>query len=124
MMITKLGKYLRKARVELDINMSQMADAVKISPALLSAIETGRRDTKPEVVERLAAYLGLSGKEKDEFENLAISSNSEVSIPLDRSNDKQTEALALLARHIGDLNQDGYDEISKLITNQLNRSGQ
>lgn len=123
MMITKLGKYLRKARVEMDINMAEMADAVEISPALLSAIETGRRDTKPEIVGRLADYLGLSGHDRTAFEYVAISSNSEVSIQLDQSNEKQTEAIALLARHIGDLNQEGYEEISKLIASQINKSG-
>jgi len=121
-MITKLGKILRKARVDSEITLGEMAEEVGISPAFLSSIENGKKDVKEPLVDKLAEFLGLTGPELAKFHLVAMASNSEVKVNLEDKGDKKIEAVTLLARHIGDLSDDASEEISKIINRELAKS--
>src|SRR5690606_13429981 len=121
-MITKLGKVLRKARVDSEMTLGDMADAVGISPAFLSAIENGKKDIKEPLVEKLANLLKLSDEKLVEFQMIAMASNSEVRVNLEKHGEKQIEAVTLLARHIADLSEDSLEDISKIINKEINMS--
>ena len=52
-MITPFGKELRKARVDLDMAQADMAKTIGVSPAYLSAVETGKRKATYALCERI-----------------------------------------------------------------------
>lgn len=118
-MITKLGKYLRKFRVDSDMNLGNMAKAVGISPAFLSSIETGKRDIKEPVINGLANVMKLSGNKVEEFTLLALASNKEVKVNLENQSEKTAETVTFLARHIADLEPSTLDGIAQLVSKDV-----
>ena len=119
-MITLLGKYLRKARVDLDLSLRELADQIGISPAQLSAIETGKRDAKTDVIDKMANAIGISSnKEREYFEQIAIRSNSEVSFKVRDLNEATANTVTLLARHAGKLKPETVQKIEQLALEDL-----
>ena len=55
-----IATHIRKLRRAQELKQSELAAAVGISQALLSAIEKGRRQIQPWHVEPLAVALGVS----------------------------------------------------------------
>jgi len=119
-MITLLGKYLRKARIDLDLSLRELADQIGISPAQLSAIETGKRDAKTDVIDKMANAIGISSnKEREYFEQIAIRSNSEVSFKVRDLNEATANTVTLLARHAGKLKPETVQKIEQLALEDL-----
>lgn len=119
-MITLLGKYLRKARIDLDLSLRELADQVGISPAQLSAIETGKRDAKTDVIEKMANAIGINtNKEREYFEQIAIRSNAEVSVKVRDLNEATANTVTLLARHADKLKPETALKIEQLALEDL-----
>lgn len=60
MKLTHFGKEVRKLRIDRNLILKDMADALGMSAAFLSAIETGKKSVPAGFVPRLAAAYGLS----------------------------------------------------------------
>lgn len=58
--LTAYGKEIRKLRVELELNLKEMAELVGVSSSYLSAQELGRKDVSAGWCRRVADALGLS----------------------------------------------------------------
>lgn len=54
-----LGSYIRRARSARQVSLRKLAAAVGVTPSYLSDIENDRRVPSEEVLERIAAELGL-----------------------------------------------------------------
>src|SRR5690554_1039822 len=82
MSLTKFGKVVREYRRELGLTLSSMANALKTSPAFLSAMETGRNKVPMEWVEKISSYFNASGLSVDSkwLKVLACESNESVSL--------------------------------------------
>ena len=67
------GVRLRKLRAEKGMSQKDVADAVGMTQAAISQLESGRRVATPKTVKRLAEALGvdieeLAGEDEGEFE--------------------------------------------------------
>jgi transcriptional regulator with XRE-family HTH domain len=76
MALTDFGRVVRKARLDANETLSTMAEALDVSPAFLSGLETGRKNISEEwitkindyfltraiVIERLAEYADMSNQ--------------------------------------------------------------
>lgn len=81
-MLSALGKELRKLRIDLGITLVQMADEMKVSATMLSAVETSKKKVPADFVARIvAAYPALAAHQAN-LETLANLSNGEVTLPL------------------------------------------
>lgn len=119
-MITLLGNYLRKARVDLELSLRGMAEKLEVSPAYLSAIETGKRDIKEDMIEKMASMLKIAtDKDLEGFKQLAIRSNADVSCRIRDLNDATAETVTLLARHAAHLTPETAEKIKKLTLDDL-----
>ena len=117
-MITEFGKRLRKARIDLGVNLGQMAKDVGVSPAFLSSIETGKRKIGLEVLRKLSEQLSLTGQEAIDFEVLAFESNKEMKLSLEGRRRSEVETITMLARKMSDLDEDKLEELRNLVAQE------
>jgi transcriptional regulator with XRE-family HTH domain len=79
--MTPFGQRLRDLREQHDRALKDMARALKVSSAYLSALEHGHRaQPKPGFVQQVAAYFNLAWEEVDELKALAELSDPKPSI--------------------------------------------
>lgn len=57
MALTDFGKAVRKARLDADETLATMAESLNVSPAFLSAMETGRKKISDEWVTKITQFF-------------------------------------------------------------------
>ncbi|MES2546925.1 MAG: helix-turn-helix transcriptional regulator [Pseudomonadota bacterium] len=80
MALTDFGKAVRKARLDTDKTLSTMASDLNVSPAFLSAMETGRKNISEEWIEKILEYFLIKGIKVERLAEYADISNQSVSI--------------------------------------------
>ncbi|ENZ77831.1 MULTISPECIES: helix-turn-helix domain-containing protein [Ralstonia] len=80
MALTPFGKAVRKARLDAEVTLSDMAAALDVTSAFLSALETGRKKIPPQLAERVEAYFDKQGVHTEKLQPLADVSNKSVSL--------------------------------------------
>jgi transcriptional regulator with XRE-family HTH domain len=98
--MTPFGHKLRELREQHGRSLKDMARALKVSSAYLSALEHGHRaQPKPGFVQQVAAYFNLAWEEVDELKALAVLSDPKPSI--------DTGGLSTLATEVANRMRDG-----------------
>lgn len=102
--MTPLGLKLRAMRDERGVTLKQMAKALDVSSAYLSALEHGRRG-KPTftLLQKIIAYFNVIWDDAEELQRLAEMSDPKVSIDTAGMPPEATELANRLARDIGKL---------------------
>jgi transcriptional regulator with XRE-family HTH domain len=102
--MTPLGAKLRALREERSITLKQMAKALNISSAYLSALEHGHRG-KPTwfLLQRIIIYFNVIWDEAEELQRLAEVSDPKITIDTGGMPPEATEFTNRLARDIGRL---------------------
>lgn len=120
--MTPFGDKLRRLRAERRIRLKDMAAALKVSPAYLSALEHGRRG-RPSggLVQQISAYFNLAWDDVDELKRLAELSHPRVTVDTAGLTPKATELANLLAERIGKLDE---ETIERLLTTVRQRIGE
>ena len=79
--MTPFGEKIRAWRKERGVTQSQMAEALGISSAYLSALEHGRRGRPTwDLLQRIIGYLNVIWDEAEELERLAELSHPKVTV--------------------------------------------
>lgn len=114
--LTDFGKAVRKARLDTEETLSTMAESLGVSPAFLSAMETGRKKIPEEWVVKIHKFFTDRGVNIERLGEFADISNQTVSLAgcdpqkqmliagFARSN-LDPETLAKLAKLIGQDNK-------------------
>ncbi len=114
-MLTALGKDLRKLRIDRGVNMMEMAKAIGLSTAMLSAIETGRKRVPGDFVDRLErAYPDLIAR-RAQIEALINLANREVRVSLDEATEDDAVLVTELARRFSDFTDGQKDSLRNLL---------
>lgn len=79
--MTPLGAKLRSLRAERNISLKQMAEAINVSSAYLSALEHGHRG-KPSwfLLQRIISFFNVIWDEAEELQRLADISDPKITI--------------------------------------------
>lgn len=102
--MTPLGHKLRQLREERGISLKQMAAALDVSSAYLSALEHGRRGRPTwQMLQRIIAYFNVIWDEAEELIRLAEMSDPRVVIDTAGMSPEATDFANRLARDIGKL---------------------
>src|SRR5512134_965915 len=111
--MTPFGAKLRQLRAERGQKLKEMATALKVSSAYLSALEHGHRG-KPSagLVQQVAAYFNLAWEQVDELKALAELSDPRVTIDTAGLTPEATELANRLAARIDALSD---AEIARLL---------
>lgn len=119
--MTPLGEKLRDLRNAKGVSQKQMAEAIGVSAAYLSALEHGRRGvpTWP-MLQKIIGYFNIIWDEAEEVVQLAGQSHPRVVIDTSGLSPAATELANLLAARIGELDEETLGRIVEL----LNRPAQ
>ncbi|GGB40689.1 transcriptional regulator [Roseibium aquae] len=110
--MTPLGAKIRELRAKQGVSLKEMAHALSVSSAYLSALEHGKRG-KPTwfLVQRIIAYFNVIWDEAEEIQRLAELSDPKVSIDTAGMDPKATELANQLAQKIGGLSPDSLGHL-------------
>ncbi|QPC43364.1 helix-turn-helix transcriptional regulator [Kaustia mangrovi] len=102
--MTPFGQKLRELRGERGVTLKEMAAALDVSSAYLSALEHGRRG-RPSwyLVQRIIAYFNIIWDDAEELARLARLSHPRVTIDTSGLDPRATELANRLADCIGEL---------------------
>ena len=122
--MTPFGERLRALRAERGMTQKQMAEAIGVSPAYLSALEHGRRGTPRWIlVQQIIACLNIIWDEADELQRLALHSAPKVTIDTSDLSPKATELANLLAAGIDVLPDDALEDLRLRLEAAIRRNG-
>jgi transcriptional regulator with XRE-family HTH domain len=104
--VTPFGVKLRALRKEKGVTMSQMAEALEVTPAYLSALEHGNRGRPTTLrLHQICAYFAVIWDEADNLHRLADISHPKITIDTSGMSPKATELANRLADQIGALSE-------------------
>lgn len=112
--MTPFGLKLRQLRAERGVQLKDMAAALQISSAYLSALEHGRKGLpSPMLVRQICGYFGLIWDEADEVDRLVRLSDPRVVIDTSGLSPEATEFANRLSRDIGRLDGETIHRLLK-----------
>lgn len=111
--MTPFGRKLRELRAARGVTMKEMAAALRVTPAYLSALEHGRRGRPSwRLVQSIIGYFNVIWDEAEELERLARLSHPRIVIDTSGLAPQATEAANILAEDIAGMTP---AEIEKLL---------
>lgn len=114
--MTPFGIRLRELREERGVTQKDMAAALRVSPAYLSALEHGRRGQPTwDLLQRIITYFNIIWDEAEELQNLAAVSHPRVVIDTSGLSPQATELANLLARNIRIIDRETIRHLSEEI---------
>ena len=117
--MTPFGKKLRSIRAERGITLKDMAQAINVSPAYLSALEHGRKGAPTwYLVQRIITFFNVIWDEAEELERLAQISHPRIAVDTSGLGSQATELAIKFARHVGALSENDIKSLL-LLLNEL-----
>ena len=114
--MTPLGLKLRELRRGKGVSQKEMAAALGVSAAYLSALEHGRRGVPTWVLlQKIIGYFNIIWDDAEELQRLAEQSHPRVVIDTSGLSPAATELANLLAERIGSLDARTLDEMTGLV---------
>ena len=104
--MTPFGLRLRELRKERGLTLAEMAKAVNVSSAYLSALEHGKRGRPSwRVIQAVIAYLNIIWDDAEELVRLSRLSHPKITIDTSGLTPEATELANQLALNIGKLDE-------------------
>ena len=120
--MTPFGEKLRALRAERRVSQKEMAAAIGVSPAYLSALEHGRRGVPSwTLIQKMIGYFNIIWDDAEELQRLAETSHPRVRIDTSGLSPAATALANLLAENIEKLDDAGIDAIAAMIRRTLAR---
>lgn len=114
--MTPFGDRMRKLRAERGVTLKDMAEAIGVSSAYLSALEHGKRGRPGwHLIQRILAYFNIIWDDAEDVVRLARISHPRITIDTAGLSPKATELSNRLADDIGKLDPIVLDEILGLL---------
>lgn len=114
--MTPLGEKLRTLRAERGMLLKDMATALEVSPAYLSALEHGRRGAASAgLIHQICQLFGLIWDDADELNALAKQSRPRLRLNSAGLTAAQTALANRLAREFRNLDQDAIQAIQAVL---------
>lgn len=111
--MTPFGEKMRELRAQRRVTMKEMAAALRVSPAYLSALEHGRRGRPTWAqVQAIIGYFNVIWDEAEEIERLARISHPRVTIDTSGLFPAATEFANRLSEDIAHLTEAELDELN------------
>lgn len=102
--MTPFGRRIRELRRQRGVSQKQMAAAIGVSAAYLSALEHGRRGVPGwATTQKIIGYFNIIWDDAEELETLARTSDPRVVVDTSGLSPAATELANLLAERIGRL---------------------
>ena len=116
-MLTSIGKFLRRLRLGKGEILKDMAEALGVSTALLSAVDNGKKKMPDSWPQKLAVVYELSAEQVKELRTAIIDTDNAVELNLQNATPGNRALAISFAREFDSLD----DETSKKILEILKR---
>ncbi|MCX8999483.1 helix-turn-helix domain-containing protein [Rhizobiaceae bacterium BDR2-2] len=115
-MTTPFGETVRRLREQRGVTQKQMAEAIGVSPAYLSALEHGKRG-KPsfDFLQRVAGYFNVIWDEAEELFRIAARSDPRVTVDTSGLPAAYTALANRIAREMRQLPPDVIAELDAVL---------
>lgn len=122
--MTPLGEKLRELRRKKGVSQKEMAAAIGVSSAYLSALEHGRRGVPTWVLlQKIIGYFNVIWDDAEEVLKLAGQSHPRVVIDTSGLSPAATELANMLAKRIGGLDAETLERLRELLEEPAVRRG-
>lgn len=110
--MTPFGERMRKLRTERGVTLKDMAEAIGVSSAYLSALEHGKRGRPGwHLIQRIITYFNVIWDEAEDVVRLARVSHPRITIDTSGLDPRATELANRLADEVGKLDAVTLDEL-------------
>lgn len=116
-MLTSIGKFLRKLRIDNGEILKDMAENLDVSSAFLSAVENGKKKMPENWIEKLKDIYSFTAEQAEELQAAVIDTNDIVELRLQNASEENRTLAISFAREFDSLDE----ETSKRILNILKR---
>ena len=114
--MTPFGIRLRQLRAQRNLTQKEMAAAIGVSPAYLSALEHGRRGQPSwALLQRIVGYFNIIWDDAEQLQHLAAISDPKVTIDTSELSAHATQLANLLACRIGELDEAQIEVLLELL---------
>jgi len=120
--VTPFAAKIRSLRRARGLSQKEMAAALGVSPAYLSALEHGRRSPPNwAMVQKIIGYFNVIWDEADELQRLAELSHPRIVVDTAGLPEKATAIANLLAQNIADFDEDELAQLYRALRDILER---
>lgn len=121
--MTPFGDRMRKLRLERGVTLKDMAEAIGVSSAYLSALEHGKRGRPGwHLIQRILTYFNIIWDDAEEVVRLARISHPRIAIDTSGLTPRATEFANRLADDIGKLDAATLDELVAVLDRRRQKS--
>ena len=115
--MTPFGERLRELRRQRSVSQKDMAAAIGVSPAYLSALEHGRRGRPTWVtLQKIIGYFNIIWDDAEELLRLAEASDPRAVIDTSGLSPRATELANLLAERIAQLTEADLEQLIAIVS--------
>jgi HTH-type transcriptional regulator, competence development regulator len=113
--LTPFGKAVRKLRVDHGETQLDVAEALGVSIAFWSAIETGKKNLPTDMLVEVASHFDLAKEEAEKLQELSLVSQKDVKINMQNMNDRSRELVVGFARKFSSLDDEKKQKLRDLL---------
>ncbi len=104
-MLTSLGKFLRKIRIDRGEVLKDMADKLGVTASFLSAVENGKKRMPSSWNSLICSLYGLDYDQMDEFTRAVADSENKIELDFTNTTPAQRELAVSFARKFNDFDE-------------------
>jgi transcriptional regulator with XRE-family HTH domain len=114
-MLTKLGKFLRKLRIDRGELLKDMASKLDVTVSFLSSVENGKKKMPSSWNHRICELYNLDDLQKEEFTKSIADSEEKVELYFKDYTDKKRCAAVSFARKFTDFSDRQLEQLMKIL---------
>lgn len=111
-MITALGRFLRKLRIDRNEILKDMADKLEVAVSFLSAVENGKKRMPAEWNQKISNLYNFSDKQNAEFSSAIADSENKIELDLTNITNGKDFVISF-ARELPQLNDKQINSIAE-----------
>lgn len=114
-MLTELGKFLRKLRIDRGEYLKDMAENLNVTVSFLSAVENGKKRMPSSWNNRICELYKLGKDQMEEFTRAIADSEEKVEMNLKEANEMNRCLAVSFARRFSDFDERKIEKIIRLL---------
>lgn len=114
-MLTSLGKFLRKLRIDHGEILKDMADKLQVTASFLSAVENGKKQMPSEWNAQICELYSLTDLQKSDFTTAVAETSKAIEMKLVEANLDRRELAVSFARSFSSLDDEQAEAIRNII---------
>ena len=113
-MLTSIGKFLRKLRIDQGEILKDMADKLEVTVSFLSAVENGKKKMPSAWNKKICVYYNLDAQQKESFTRAIADTENVIEMNLKDVTLEHKELAVSFARKFSEMDDVQIEEIKKI----------